>query len=216
MLIGDCEIAFVMLKPDALRRRLAAPILYRLCAPEMRVYHVLQSAPIRATYAQMVRHYDKDDAWKIKFGDKKKQVLAEEERASRSVECMDTEDLLESDARLEAIAALDPLVLGDGILEQVYAGMMDGRLIPIIMIGEPGLNDRLKELVGPTDPAESRKKGLSTIRAMSDDDMATADKQNRSVRNLIHLADTDRVAKEIANMLPKLATIVPLLSSTPQ
>lgn len=83
----------------------------------------------------------------------------------------------------------------DGFKERLLREFVGETVAIYVLSGQEGIIERVRELVGPTEPA---KAGKHTLRGKySDDSYAKASEENRPVRNLIHASDSaDSVKKE--------------------
>ncbi len=173
------EFAHAFVKSDGVKARLVGAIRARLQDAGLRI---VAERRFQISPEQAIRHYDKNDAWCEKFGKKRNAQLREQGEAS----------------------CVSDLGQGKRILQSVRDSLCESSVYDFILIGERA-NDVLRELVGPTDPAEARIKFPHSIRALSPDAFALADTEMRPVRNIIHASESEEEAlREIRNLWPAI------------
>jgi nucleoside-diphosphate kinase len=111
----------------------------------------------------------------------------------------DDEDYLYSIGRKSAKVGVevgDYVEFGRMIINRMRAYMMTGPIVPIVLEGENAVQ-RVRSITGNTNPGEAEK---GTVRGdFGDDDITTAFRENRCLRNLVHASGTKEEAKtEIA------------------
>ena len=168
------EIAFAFIKPDAMAPGRDALIRSKLL--DSGILSVVAEAEFQITEVQAEVHYDKDEAWCLRYGMKRHESLVR-----------------------RGGTGITPLALGQEILRSVRAGIRGGKVHAFILRGE-NANAVLREIVGATDPAAALP---GTIRSFSADSFALADEEMRPVRNIIHASECEEDAmREIRNLWP--------------
>ena len=164
------ERTMVLLKPDAIARGLTEAILCRLSELELKI---IECREIMATRSLVMRLYNKNGAWREKYGQEKidEMVLRGETPQKTSME------------------------YGQDILDSLYDFMTSGPMVLIILEGECAVA-RTKALVGASDPKEAAS---GTIRGdLGDDSIMDSQREGRAVRNLVHCsASIDASVHEI-------------------
>lgn len=84
--------------------------------------------------------------------------------------------------------------VGEKIFNETINFMTAMPLVFILLEGKDAVS-KVKKIVGTTDPKKAKK---GTVRGdLGIDSISRADKEGRSVRNLVHAADENRVEEEI-------------------
>ncbi|RLC37715.1 nucleoside-diphosphate kinase [candidate division Kazan bacterium] len=171
------ERSFVMLKPDALKRGLADKIIKRFTDAGLSI-----TAQKKMTASQEIveQHYPIDDEdYVIGLGHK------------------DTSNLSET----EKTEIYDKNMF---IIKAMHKFMRSGPVIAMIIEGPKGTIKKIREIVGKTNPPEAAP---GTIRGdFGEDSYEQADKEGRSVHNLVHASGTSAEAeREIKLWFPELA-----------
>jgi len=164
------EKSLVILKPDAVQRGLIGETIKRL---ENTGLKLVALKITMATEDQLWQHYNKDDEWFIKKGER---TILERQAAGMVVD-------------KEAIE------YGKDIIRLLVKFMTAGPVVPMIWEGNQAVGI-IKKLVGATEPLSSE---AGTIRGdYTLDSYGLASLDERAVRNLIHCSDpvTD-AAREI-------------------
>lgn len=155
------ERTLVILKPDAVQRGLVGEIIKRI---ENTGLKLIAMKFIQASEEQLWQHYNKDDAWFMKKGQR---IIEEKTAAGFPVE-------------KEAIE------YGKDIIRALVKFMSCGPIVPMIWEGNQA-SGIVKKLVGSTEPLSS---GPGTLRGdYTIDSYELASLDDRAVRNLIHCSD---------------------------
>lgn len=165
------ERTFVILKPDAIQRSLMGEIVSRFERTGLKFTAFKFFVPDEE---DLLRHYNKDDAW---FEKKGKNIVNDLEAQGRSVE-------------------KPALEYGKDIIRTIIQYMQQGPVLALVLEGNQSVAV-VKKLVGETEPATS---DVGTIRGdFTVDSYAHSTYENRAVRNLIHCSDSPEEAeREIA------------------
>ena len=165
------ERTFVILKPDAVQRSLLGEIVRRFEQTGLKFVGFKFFVP---TEADLLKHYNKDDAW---FETKGKNIVADLTAQGRPVD-------------------KEPIEYGKDIIRTIVRYMQQGPVLALVLEGNQSVAV-VKKLVGSTEPASS---DVGTIRGdFTVDSYAHSTYENRAVRNLIHCSDSPEEAeREIA------------------
>lgn len=80
-----------------------------------------------------------------------------------------------------------------GIVENLQKALMSGPIIKILLSGSEDVVQKVRDIVGKTDPGSSPK---GSIRGdLGEDSFAEADKEKRAVWNLVHASGTQEEAE---------------------
>ncbi|NCO00007.1 nucleoside-diphosphate kinase [Candidatus Falkowbacteria bacterium] len=164
------EKTLVILKPDAVQRGLIGETIKRIESTGLKLVALKITM---ATEDQLWEHYNKDDEWFIKKGER---TILERQAAGMVVD-------------KEAIE------YGKDIIRLLVKFMTAGPVVPMIWEGNQAVGI-IKKLVGATEPLSSE---AGTIRGdYTLDSYGLASLDERAVRNLVHCSDpvTD-AAREI-------------------
>lgn len=164
------ERTLVILKPDAVQRGLIGEVIGRI---EKTGLKLVALKFVMATEEQLWTHYNKDDEWFIKKGER---TIEERKAAGMSVD-------------KEAIE------YGKDIIRALVKFMSCGPVVPMIFEGNQAVGI-VKKLVGSTEPLSS---DAGTLRGdYTIDSYGLANVDERAVRNLIHCSDPiEDAAREI-------------------
>lgn len=165
------ERTFVILKPDSVQRSLVGEIIKRFERTGLKFTAMKMVIPSEAT---LLKHYNKDDAWFLKKG-------------NRIIEDLKSHGLpVEKDA----------LEYGKDIIRTIVHYMTAAPVITLILEGNQAVGVVTK-LVGTTEPSTS---DVGTIRGdYTVDSYSHSSYENRAVRNLIHCSESPIEAeREIA------------------
>ncbi|MCA9357837.1 nucleoside-diphosphate kinase [Candidatus Kaiserbacteria bacterium] len=161
------ERSLVLLKTDAVQRSLVGEIIKRF---EQTGLKIAGMKMIWATEAQLLEHYNKDDAWYEKKG---KGIVADLEAQGRPVE-------------KEAIE------YGKDIIRTIVHYMQASPVVAMVLEGNQATSVVTK-IVGTTEPTTS---DVGTIRGdYTLDSFAHATYENRAVRNLVHQSESPEEAE---------------------
>ncbi len=165
------ERTLVLLKPDAIQRSLIGEILSRI---ERTGLKMIAAKFIIATREECIAHYNKNDDWFLKVGNR---IINERKEKGLSVD-------------KEAIE------YGKGILENIIKFITASPIFACVFEGNQSIGI-VKKLVGSTEPLTS---DVGTIRSdftIDSNDLASQD--FRCVRNLIHCSDErEEATREIS------------------
>ncbi|TSC52513.1 MAG: nucleoside-diphosphate kinase [Parcubacteria group bacterium LiPW_41] len=155
------ERTFVILKPDAVHRNLLGEIISRFERTGLKVVAVKFIIPTRE---QCLTHYNKDDAWFVKVGNRTMQEMVAKGVTPNKEAIEYGKEILEGNVKF---------LTASPVLAMVFQG---NRAVDII-----------KKLVGGTEPLTS---DVGTIRSdYTIDSYALAGADGRCVRNLVHCSD---------------------------
>jgi nucleoside-diphosphate kinase len=155
------ERTLVILKPDAIQRGLVGEIIKRI---ENTGLKLVALKMVMANEDQLWKHYDKDDEWFTKKGER---TIEERKAAGMPVD-------------KEAIE------YGKDIVRALVKFMTCGPVVPMVFEGNQAAGI-VKKLVGSTEPLTS---DAGTLRGdFTLDSYSLANLDERAVRNLIHCSD---------------------------
>jgi nucleoside-diphosphate kinase len=165
--------SLILLKPDAVARGLSGEIISRI---ERTGLKVVAAKLIKSELAKGRTHYQKDDEWKFKVG----------ERAIQ--ECQDFNlDIL------EVFGTNSPIEIGNLVVERNAEFLNSGAVFAMIFQG-PNAVKKIRNLIGSTFP-ESANPG--TIRGdFGLENSFTGTKRKRTTYNLIHASGSVEEAEE--------------------
>ena len=157
------ERTLIILKPDAVQRGLIGEIIKRIENKGLKICAFKFNIP---TESQIFEHYNKDDDWFLKKGQK-------------IVDDMKKNNL---EIKKEAIE------YGKDIIRALSRYMSSGPVLSMVVTGSKSVNI-IAKIVGGTEPLIS---DVGTIRGdfcIDSYELATISK-NRAVRNLVHCSET--------------------------
>jgi nucleoside-diphosphate kinase len=161
------EKTLVILKPDAVRRKLCGRLIKRF---EDAGLDILQLKVCNPASAKLIsEHYQSTDEWLRGVGEKTLKSYREHHNAK--------------DAIQRDFGSDDPKKIGEVIKQRLIAFMTSGPLIAIVLGGNHAIR-KVRSLAGYTIPAEAAPGTIRADFSSDSPDLATA--QNRSVENLIH------------------------------
>lgn len=165
------ERSFVILKPDAVQRSLVGEIIKRF---EQTGLKISAMKMFMATEEQLLQHYNKDEAWFLKKGNR---II---------------DDLKSHNMPVEKEA----IEYGKDIIRTIVHYMTAAPVIGMILEGNQAVAVVTK-LVGTTEPSTS---DVGTIRGdYTVDSYGHSSYENRAVRNLVHQSESPQEAeREIA------------------
>ncbi len=165
-----------MIKPDGVRKGLVGGVIKRL---EQRDLKVVALEMFHATKEQIHDHYPKDEKWITRLGEKTLSTYAK----------------YNYDAKKE-LGTTDALKIGKIVRGWLIEFMISAPMVRMVVQGVHAV-DMVRKIVGPTMPYLAE---MGTIRGdYSADSPALANKEKRSVMNLVHASETPEEAKhEIA------------------
>lgn len=161
------ERTLVIIKPDGVQRALIGDIISRF---ERTGLKFTAFKFLVATPEQCMTHYNKDDAWFLKKG-------------NRIIDDLKTQGLpVEKDA----------MAYGKGIIDTIVKFITAGPILAFVVEGNQAVAIVTK-LVGSTEPSTS---DVGTIRGdLTVDSYGHSTLQNRAVRNLIHCSESPEEAE---------------------
>lgn len=161
------ERCLIILKPDAVQRSLIGEIIGRFERVGLKFTGFKFLHP---TEEQLLAHYNKDEAWFLKKGE-------------RTVE-----DLKAAGLPVEK----EPIEYGRDIIRLVVRFMQEAPVLAFVVEGNSAVTVALK-LTGSTEPATA---DIGTIRGdFTVDSYGHSSYENRSVRNLIHCSESPEEAE---------------------
>lgn len=164
------EKTLVILKPDAVQRGLIGETIKRLESTGLKLVALKMVA---ATEEQLLTHYNKDDVWYAKKGER---IVEERKAAGMPVD-------------KEAIE------YGKDIIRALVKFMTCGPVVPMIWEGNQAVGI-VKKIVGSTEPLTSDSGTMRGDYTLDSYELASLDE--RAVRNLIHCSDpVEDAAREI-------------------
>ncbi len=155
------EKTLVILKPDAIQRGLVGEIIKRIESTGLKL---IALKICLATEDQIWAHYNKDDAWFTKKGER----IAEDRRAAGMV--VDKE----------------VIEYGKDIVRALVKFMTCGPIVPMVWEGNQAVGI-IKKIVGSTEPLSSDSGTIRGDYTLDSYQLASIDE--RAVRNLIHCSD---------------------------
>ncbi len=161
------ERTFVILKPDTVQRSLVGEVIKRFERTGLKFVAMKMFVP---TSEQLMTHYNKDEAWFLKKG-------------NRIIEDLKGQGLpVEKDA----------MAYGRAIIDTIVTYMTAAPVIGMILEGNQAVAVVTK-LVGTTEPSTS---DVGTIRGdYTVDSYSHSSYENRAVRNLIHCSESPEEAE---------------------
>ncbi len=172
MLHPKQERTLLIIKPDAVKRGLAGEIVSRI---EKRGLKIVALRMFLAAKEQIDNHYPKDEQWIGRLGEKTLKNYQE----------------YNIDAKKE-LGTEDPLEIGKIVRSWLIDYLTSGPMVKMVIEGIHAIN-MVRKIAGPTMPAQA---DMGTIRGdFSVDDSTAANKDQRSVRNLVHASETSEEAQ---------------------
>jgi nucleoside-diphosphate kinase len=166
------ERTFLMIKPDGVRRGLTGEIIRRV---EQRGLKIVACQMFKPSRDQMDNHYPKEEAWIRRLG--QKSLATYEKYGYDPVEELGTKDELE---------------IGTMVRGWLIDFMTSAPIVKMVVEGTHSV-DMIRKLCGQTMPAFAE---MGTIRGdFSVDSPACANKEKRSVYNLVHASETPEEAE---------------------
>ncbi len=176
------ERTLVLIKPDAVSRKLAGTIMVRLENKEDGL-RIIECKRVPEPAREMIElHYAKDDAWLEKTGNRLRlQYLRRREEGDEITE--EDKELLEK----------TNIELGKVVLSRIVDYMTSGEMIAVVVEGA-GAIEKVRAMAGATEPKTADP---WTIRGEfgNGDSYEESNMQKRSIYNLIHASDDQEDAK---------------------
>ncbi len=165
------ERSLVLLKPDTVQRSLVGEVIKRFENTGLKISAMKMIVP---TEAQLLTHYNKDDAWYLRKGEG---IVAELTAQGKEI-------------------TKEPAEYGKDIILTIVRYMTAAPVVAMILEGNKAVSVVTK-IVGTTEPATS---DVGTIRGdYTLDSYFHATFENRAVRNLVHQSESPEEAeREIA------------------
>lgn len=166
------EVTFVMVKPDGVKRGLSGEILRRF---EQRNLKIIALELFQPTRDQIDTHYPKAQEWIDRLGEK---TLATYKKYGY-------------DAKAE-LGTTKKDEIGKMVRNWLVDYMTSAPLVKMVVKGVHAV-DMVRKIVGPTMPSAAE---MGTIRGdYSVDSPAAANRDKRSVHNIVHASETPEEAK---------------------
>lgn len=165
------ERSLVLLKTDAVQRSLVGEIIKRF---EQRGLKIAAMKMVMPTEAQLMEHYNKDDAWFLRKGEG---IIEDLKAQGREI-------------------TKEPIEYGKDIIRTIVHYMTESPVVALVMEGNQAVQVVTKT-VGTTEPTTA---DVGTIRGdYTLDSFAHATLENRAVKNLIHQSESvEEANREIA------------------
>ncbi len=161
------ERTFVILKPDTVQRSLMGEVIGRFERTGLKFVAMKMAVP---TEAQLLKHYNKDDAWFLKKGTR----IVEDLKAQGTT------------------ITKEPIEYGKDIIRTIVHYMTAAPVVMMVLEGNQSVAVVTK-LVGTTEPATS---DVGTIRGdFTIDSYGHSAYEDRAVRNLIHCSESPEEAE---------------------
>lgn len=166
------EITFLLVKPDGVKRGLTGEIIRRIEQRNLKIIALGLEKPGRA---KIDRHYPKDAAWIHRLGEK----------------TLVTYQKYGYDAKKE-LGTENADKIGKMVRSWLLDFMTSGPVVKMIIKGVHAV-DMVRKLAGSTMPSAAE---MGTIRGdFSVDSAAAANRDKRSVHNIVHASETPEEAK---------------------
>lgn len=165
------ERSLVLLKPDTVQRSLVGEVIKRFEQTGLKIVAMKMIVP---TEAQLLTHYNKDNAWYERKG---KGIVEELTAQGKEI-------------------TKEPMEYGKDIIRTIVRYMTAAPVVAMILEGNKAVSVVTK-IVGTTEPSTS---DVGTIRGdYTIDSYSHATFENRAVRNLVHQSESPEEAeREIA------------------
>ena len=161
------ERSLVLLKPDTVQRSLVGELIKRFEQTGLKIVAMKMIVP---TEAQLLTHYNKDDAWYERKG----------------------KGIVEELTVQGKIIDKEPAEYGKDIIRTIVRYMTAAPVVALIMEGNKAVSVVTK-IVGTTEPSTS---DVGTIRGdYTLDSYSHATFENRAVRNLVHQSESPEEAE---------------------
>ncbi len=166
------EKTVLLIKPDGVKRGLIGEIVSRV---EDHGLKVTAMEMIQATPDQVDEHYPKDGSWIKRLG---KKTLSNYEDYNIDPE--------------EEIGTSDPMEIGKKVRSWLIDYLTAGPMVKMVVQGNHAIS-MVRKIAGSSLPAEAEN---GTIRGdLSVDSAAAANRDQRSVRNIIHASEDEEEAE---------------------
>ena len=165
------EHTLLILKPDAVKRGLAGEIVSRI---EKRGLKIIALRMFWASQEQVDDHYPKSQEWISRLGEKTLKNYKE-----YGID------------PIKELGTNDPIEVGKQVRGWLIDYLTSGPMVKMVIEGIHAIK-MVRKIVGPTMPADA---DMGTIRGdFSVDDATAANKDKRSIRNLVHASETPEEA----------------------
>jgi nucleoside-diphosphate kinase len=162
----------LIIKPDGVKRGLIGEIISRI---ERRGLKIISLEMIQATRDQIDEHYPKEEAWIKRLGEKTLKNYKD----------------FGFDAQKE-LGTEDPMKIGEMVRGWLLDYLTSGPMVKMAVKGIHAIA-MIRKLVGKSMPAEAE---MGTIRGdFSVDDATAANKDKRSIRNIVHASENEQEAE---------------------
>lgn len=166
------ERTVVLVKPDGVKRGLVGEIISRI---EQRNLKIVALSMIWAKRSQIDRHYPKDKGWIKRLGEK----------------TLGTYEKYNLDPIIE-LKTKDPYQIGQKVRRWLIDFLTSSPMVKMVVKGVHAV-DMVRKICGNTLPNLAE---MGTIRGdFSVDSPAAANKDKRSVHNIVHASETPEEAK---------------------
>lgn len=166
------EITYLMIKPDGVKRGLTGDILRRI---EQRGLKIAGLRMLQPTKELIHNHYPKDEAWIKRLGEK---TAATYEKFGYDLN--------------KEMGTTDLLKIGQQVRNWLVEYMTSAPVVGVVVKGAHAV-EMIRKLAGSTMPCDAVP---GTIRGdYSVDSAAIANKDKRSVFNIVHASETQEEAK---------------------
>jgi nucleoside-diphosphate kinase len=171
------ERTYVMVKPDGVKRGLIGEIIRRF---EQRGLKIVALSMVRPAREQMDNHYPKSEAWIKRLGEKTLNTYAKYGYDP-----------------IKELGTTDAMEIGKQVRGWLLDFMTSAPVVKMVVEGVHAI-DMVRKLAGETMPSAAL---VGTIRGdYSVDSPAAANKEKRSVMNIVHASETQEEAMhEIAH-----------------
>lgn len=171
------EKTCVLIKPDGVKRGLVGEIIRRI---EQRGLKIIALSMVWATKEQIDRHYPKDEKWIRRLGEK----------------TLLTYEKYGLDPRKE-VGTTDPYKIGQKVRGWLIDYLTSGPMVKMIVQGVHAI-DMVRKLAGNSQPALAE---MGTIRGdYSVDSAASANRDKRAIRNIVHASESKEEAENEINL----------------
>jgi nucleoside-diphosphate kinase len=182
--MGKEEKSFVLIKPDGVARGLVGEIISRF---EKRGLKITSLEMIWAKKSQVDNHYPKDPVWIKRLGEKTLQNYQN----------------YGLDPQKE-LGTEDPEKIGLLVRNWLLDYLTFGPMVKMVIEGNHAI-DMVRKIVGGTMPAQALP---GTVRGdFSIDDAAKANREKRSIYNIIHASESPEEAENELNLWTSLEEI---------
>ena len=178
------EKTLVLIKPDGVARGLIGEIIARF---EKRGLKVVSLEMIWAKREQADNHYPHDPAWIKRLGEK---TLKNYESYHLDPE--------------KELGTKDPMEIGQVVRGWLLDYLTEGPMVKMVIQGNHAIS-MVRKIVGSTMPAEAVP---GTIRGdFSIDDAAKANREKRSIHNIIHASENEKEAQHELDLWTSLEEV---------